>query len=80
MGEFGAVMIVAGNTPGRTQTIPLAIYSKLESPTDQSIWPLAAVSLLISLLAIALSEWLVRQKRSRGNLGSTAFTERGSVE
>ena len=65
MGEFGAVMIVASNTPGRTQTTPLAIYSKLESPTDQSIWPLATVSLIISLLAIALSEWLVRQKRGR---------------
>ena len=65
MGEFGAVMIVAGNTPGRTQTIPLAIYSKLESPTDQSIWPLVTVSVIISLLAIALSEWLIRRKRGR---------------
>ena len=65
MGEFGAVMIVAGNTPGRTQTIPLAIYSKLESPTDQSIWPLVTVSLVISLAAIALSERLVRRKRGQ---------------
>lgn len=61
MGEFGAVMVVATNTPGRTQTIPLAIYSKLESPLAPSIWPLVTVSLLISLLAILLSERLVRK-------------------
>ncbi|MFQ5410727.1 MAG: molybdate ABC transporter permease subunit [Phycisphaerae bacterium] len=64
MGEFGAVMVVAGNMPGRTQTISLAIYSKLQSTTGASIWPLVAVSVAVSLLAIALSEWLIRDKRA----------------
>jgi len=64
MGEFGAVMVAATNTPGRTQTIPLAIYSKLESATDASIWPLVTASMIVSLGAIVLSEWLVRDRRS----------------
>ncbi len=63
MGEFGAVIVAAGSTPGRTQTIPLAIYSNLESSQQRSIWPLVVVSLLISLAAIAASEWLIREKR-----------------
>lgn len=67
MGEFGAVMVAASNTPGRTQTIPLAIYSKLETPTDQPIWPLVTVSLVVSFAAIALSEWLVREKSGRSS-------------
>ncbi len=66
MGEFGAVMVAATNTPGRTQTIPLAIYSKLESASDASIWPLVVASLTVSVGAIALSEWLVRDKRRAG--------------
>lgn len=63
MGEFGAVMVIAGNTPGRTQTIPLAIYSKLESSSDQNIWPLLTAAIAISLLAVLLSEWLARNPR-----------------
>ncbi len=64
MGEFGAVMVVAGNMPGRTQTISLAIYSKLQSTAGASIWPLVGVSVTVSLLAIALSEWLIRDRRA----------------
>lgn len=65
LGEFGAVMVVATNTPGRTQTIPLAIYSKLESAEDRTIWPLVLAALVVSLIAIFLSEWLVRDPRNR---------------
>ena len=32
MGEFGATIMVAGNIPGQTRTIPLEIYNLLESP------------------------------------------------
>jgi len=60
MGEFGAVMVVASNTPGRTQTVPLAIYSKLEAPEAASIWPLVGGAVALSVAAVALSEWLVR--------------------
>lgn len=62
LGEFGAVMVVAGNTPGSTQTIPLAIYSKLHSPTPGAIWPLTIAAVVLSLAAIGLSErWVSRR-------------------
>lgn len=37
LGEFGATMMFAGNFPGRTQTMPLAIYSGLESNLDSAL-------------------------------------------
>lgn len=49
LGEFGATVIVAGNIPGVTQTIPLAIYDYASSPSSES----AALSLC--LVAVALS-------------------------
>lgn len=49
LGEFGATIIVAGNIPGVTQTIPLAIYDYAASPGAES----AALSLCI--VAVALS-------------------------
>lgn len=65
IGEFGATIVVAGNTPGRTQTIPLAIYSSLQSTTDRSIWPLVTVAVALSVAAIGVSEWMVARSRRR---------------
>ena len=73
--EFGATIVVAGNTPRRTQTIPLAIYSKLESPTAQDIWPLVGASVALSVLAVGLSELLIRRTRARRNRARTALPE-----
>ena len=47
LGEFGATITFAGNSPGSTQTLPLAIYSSLESGND------AAVSLSFLMMAIS---------------------------
>ncbi len=63
-GEFGATIVVAGNMPGRTQTIPLAIYSALQSPKERPIWPLVIVAVAMSVAAVAASEILVRRGRS----------------
>lgn len=71
--EFGATIVVAGNTPGRTQTIPLAIYSRIESPHPQAIWPLVGAAVALSILAVAASEWLIRRKRSEEDRARTAF-------
>ena len=49
LGEFGATIMFAGQLPGRTQTMPLAIYAALESDTD------AALGLSIVLLGISLA-------------------------
>ncbi|MFL5306505.1 MAG: ABC transporter permease [Polyangia bacterium] len=49
LGEFGATLMFAGNMPGRTQTLPLAIYTALESDLR------TAQSLSILLVAVALA-------------------------
>jgi len=49
LGEFGATIIVAGNIPGRTQTIPLAIYDYAATPGSEG------PALLLCLMAVTIS-------------------------
>lgn len=64
LGEFGATITFVSAIPGETQTLSAAIYGLMQVPGGESaIWRLAAVSLLISLGALLLSEWLVRRQR-----------------
>jgi len=49
LGEFGATITFAGNLPGRTQTVPLAVYIALETR------PQAAIGLSLILLAVSLA-------------------------
>ncbi len=54
LGEFGATIIFAGNLPGRTQTMPLAVYIALESDLDAAV-ALSVILLLVSFgLLLAL--------------------------
>jgi molybdate transport system permease protein len=64
LGEFGATIAFAGNTPGRTQTVPLAVYSQLESGNDDAI-SLSMLMMLVSLtILIGLrGKWLGALKR-----------------
>ncbi len=58
LGEFGATIMFAGSFQGRTQTMPLAIYSALESDLDAAI-SLSLVLLLVSfVLLLAFRRWL----------------------
>lgn len=52
LGEFGATLMVAGNIPGQTQTIPTAIYFAVEAGHDQTAQVLVAVVTLISFAVI----------------------------
>ena len=62
LGEFGATVIVAGNIPGVTQTIPLAIYEYASSPKgDVMALSLCAVSIAISIVVLLVHEWLGRR-------------------
>ncbi len=62
LGEFGATITFAGNIAGETQTIPLAIYSYMQIPGQEgATLSLVLVSVLISLMAMALSEVFVRR-------------------
>jgi len=68
LGEFGATIIVAGNIPGITQTIPLAIYDYASSPSSSSMaLSLCLVSVVISVAVLFLHEMLGKQlDRSNG--------------
>ena len=57
LGEFGATITFAGNTAGRTQTIPLAVYGALESGSDSA--------LALSMLMVAVSVGVLVSLRSR---------------
>jgi molybdate transport system permease protein len=51
LGEFGATITFAGNFPGKTQTLPLAVYLELETSPDAAIM-LSLALLLVSLLVL----------------------------
>lgn len=62
LGEFGATIIVAGNMPGVTQTIPLAIYEYVSSPNgDRMALALCVVSVAISVVILLFHEYLSRR-------------------
>jgi len=62
LGEFGATIIVAGNIPGVTQTIPLAIYDYAGSPDgDNMAMALCLVSVVISVVVLLCHEYLSRR-------------------
>jgi molybdate transport system permease protein len=62
LGEFGATIVVAGNIPGVTQTIPLAIYEYASSPDgDAMALELCLVSVVISVVVLLLHEYLNRR-------------------
>ena len=65
LGEFGAVITFAANVPGRTQTLPLAIYAALQTPGGEAAAArLAGLSLVIAVAALATSEALARRART----------------
>ena len=65
LGEFGAVITFVSNIPGVTQTLPLAIYSALQTPDgERAAARLAMFSIVLALLALLLAEWLARRVRA----------------
>jgi molybdate transport system permease protein len=64
LGEFGAVITFVSNIPGETRTLPLALYSALQSPGgDQAAARLAGLSLALGLGGLLMSEWFARRVR-----------------
>ena len=69
LGEFGATIIIAGNIPGVTQTIPLAIYDYASSPSSVTMaLSLCLVSILISVVVLTIHELLGKKLDRRGAL------------
>lgn len=71
LGEFGATVLVAGNIPGKTQTLALGIFSLVQLNQDERAYALLLISALLALGAVSLSEWLSR---------STGTIQRGDGE
>lgn len=62
LGEFGATISFVSNIPGETQTIPLAMYTFIETPgAEMEAARLCAISIAIALGSLMLSEWLNRK-------------------
>ncbi len=62
LGEFGATLMIAGNIPGKTQTMPLAIYEAVASGDDRQAQILAVILTAISILAVYLTNKISRSK------------------
>jgi molybdate transport system permease protein len=66
LGEFGATITFVSNIPGETQTISAAIYTLTQVPGgDLKALHLVIIAILISLVALVVSEWFGRRAGAR---------------
>lgn len=56
LGEFGATIMVAGNIPGKTQTMALAIFNAVQLGRDASIYRLVFISTVVAFVTLWLAE------------------------
>ena len=63
LGEFGSIVVVAGNIPGRTLTAPVYVYGQIESHNERAASAMSIVLLALSFALIVTVEWL--QSRNR---------------
>jgi molybdate transport system permease protein len=70
LGEFGATLMLAGNIPGRTETIPIAIYFAVEADEIQRAMAWCAVDVSISIVLLGgLYYWTHAQRLRRERWG-----------
>jgi molybdate transport system permease protein len=62
LGEFGATIMVAGNIPGRTQTLSLAIFHDVQTGRDERAVVLAGITVALAFTALWTTEWIVRRR------------------
>jgi molybdate transport system permease protein len=63
LGEFGATILIAGNIPGRTQTLALAIFQRTQAGRDADALRLVAVTSFIALVAVYVTQiWGARRQ------------------
>ncbi|MDX7989937.1 molybdate ABC transporter permease subunit [Xenorhabdus littoralis] len=66
LGEFGATITFVSNIPGETRTIPLAMYTLLETPgAETAAARLCIIAIMLALISLMLSEWLARWGKKR---------------
>ena len=64
LSEFGATIVVAGNIPGRTQTLPLAIFEKVQLGRDADALRLVGVSIALAVATIIVHNWLLSRSKT----------------
>lgn len=64
LGEFGATIMVAGNIPGKTTTLSVAIYQHVQLGQDETVWKLAAISVGIAFVVLWVSERLQKKRKN----------------
>ncbi|HXY38552.1 MAG TPA: molybdate ABC transporter permease subunit [Vicinamibacteria bacterium] len=62
LGEFGATILVAGNIPGRTQTLSLAIFQEVQAGRDRHALVLAGWTVALAFIALWSTEWLSHRR------------------
>ena len=65
LGEFGATILIAGNIPGRTQTMALAIYDRVQNGNDHEAAVLVALVVGIAWALVSISSILIMKQRRR---------------
>ena len=70
LGEFGATITFVSNIPAETQTLPLAMYSFIETPgAEFAAARLCVISIAVALVSLFISDWLSRRTQKRlGNV------------
>ena len=64
LGQFGAVITFVSNIPGETRTLPLALYTAIQTPGGEALAArIALVSFVLGLAGLLAAEWLARRLR-----------------
>ncbi len=66
MGEFGATLMIAGNIPGKTQTLSLAVYDAVQSGNDALANALVIVISVLCIAVLVVSGSLLKTGSARG--------------
>ena len=65
VGEFGATVMIAGNIPGRTRTLSLAIFHESQTGHDERAALFAGITVAFAFLALWVTEAIVRRRDER---------------
>jgi molybdate transport system permease protein len=65
IGEFGATIVVAGNIPGRTTTMALAIFDRVQLGKDSEAYRLVAICAVIAFAALWINEAVIWRRSAR---------------
>jgi len=64
LGEFGATILLAGNIPGKTQTLSLAIFNFVQLGKDREAYMLLGITVFLAFAFVWSSEWLLRSGKA----------------